>query len=64
MAAVARSLGGPSVHRTLRVWAAAFVTLGAAYAFTGWNREQAPVLLIIGLVLAVAVLVLDWRNRR
>ena len=45
------------MHRTLRLWAATFVTMGASYAFTGWNREQAPVLLIIGLLLAVVILV-------
>ena len=59
-----RFLGGPPVHRSLWGWAATFVGLGAIYAFTGWNREQAPALLIIGLVLAVVALLLEWRERR
>ena len=47
------------MHRRLRFWAAVFVGVGAAYAFTGWNREAAPWLLAIGLFLAIAFLLLD-----
>ena len=41
-----------------------FVVVGATYAFTGWNREVAPVLLIVGIVLAVWFLLLDRSGRR
>ena len=44
--------------------AAYFVGLGALYAFTGWQREVAPVLLIGGIVLAVWFLLLDRSGRR
>jgi drug/metabolite transporter (DMT)-like permease len=52
------------MRRRLRLWAAVFVVFGAVYAFTGWDREAAPWLLVIGIVLAVGSLLLDRFGRR
>ena len=48
----------------LPFWAAFFVGIGAFYVVTGWNREVAPVVLIIGIVLAAGLLLLDRAGRR
>jgi hypothetical protein len=52
------------MRRRLRTWAATLVGVGAIYAFTGWQREAAPWLLIIGLALAVLLLLMDRPGRR
>ena len=52
------------MRRRLRFWAFFFVGLGAFYAFTGRHRDFAPALLVLGIVLAVAYLLLDLRRRR
>ena len=49
--------------RLLRLLAATIVGVGTVYTCTGWNREAAPVLLILGLLLAVLSLLLDRRGR-
>ena len=49
--------------RWLRFWATVFVGVGAIYAFTGRNREAAPALLILGLLLAAASLLIDGGER-
>jgi hypothetical protein len=36
--------------------AAVLVSVGAAFAFTGWNREAAPGLLLAGILCAVVSL--------
>jgi hypothetical protein len=44
------------MQRLLWAWAVAFVGTGALFAFSGWNREFAPGLLLIGLLYAVLLL--------
>ena len=39
------------------------VELGAASTLTGWHREAAVPLLMLGIVYAVAVLLMDGRRR-
>ena len=48
--------------RTLLL-AAVLVGLGVAATLTGWHREAAVPLLMIGIVYAVAVLLMDRRRR-
>ena len=45
--------------RLLRLWAAVFVCVGTAYTCTGRGREAATALLVMGLLLAVASLLLE-----
>jgi hypothetical protein len=52
------------MQRRLRFWAAIFVGFGTVYAFTGWDGEAAPWLLVIGIVLAVGSLLMDRFGRR
>ena len=49
--------------RRLRLWAAVLVGVGTFYTFAGSTRVVAPALLIVGLLLAVASLLMDRRER-
>ena len=44
------------MRRLLWPWAVIFVGAGAFFAFTGWHREIAPALLLVGLMYAVLLL--------
>ena len=61
--------GGPSPLLSLMRWAVllaavALVGAGAAFAFTGWNRDAAPGLLLAGIMCAVALLLSSGTPRR
>ena len=44
------------MRRLFWIWAVVLVGAGAAFAFTGWHREFAPVLLLAGILYAVLLL--------
>ena len=44
------------MRRFLWVWAVVLVGAGAVFAFTGWNREFAPVLLLVGILYAALLI--------
>jgi hypothetical protein len=52
------------LRRRALVVAAVMVGLGVAALLTGWYREAATPLLVIGIGYAVAVLVMDRRRPR
>ena len=50
------TVGDPLMRRLLWVWAVVLVGAGAGFAFTGWNRELAPALLLTGILYAVLLI--------
>ena len=54
---------GQPLRRRLLTVAVVCVGLGIAAPLIGWHPGIGMVLLLLGIVYAVAVLVLDWRQR-
>ena len=54
---------GPPFRHRLRIQAALCVGAGVLFILADWNRTVATWLLIGGLVLAVAVLIIDRREQ-
>ena len=54
---------GPPLRHRLRIQAALSVGAGVLFILADWNRAVAIWLLVSGLVLAVAVLIMDRREQ-
>ncbi len=53
----------PSLRRRLLILAVTWIGLGVAASLIGWHPAIGVMLLLIGIVYAVAVLVVDRRRR-
>ena len=52
------------IRRQLLLLAVVFISQGGFYSVTGWHRELAVPVLLLGTVCAVVVLVMDRRRPR